>query len=157
MSATGSGPQGRSIDDVFEAADSDGFRLFRGGATEGYMRHYPPLRCRVEGERTRVRADTGPDHGNMLGALHGGFILSLVDQVMFAGPALAGQVPLGQVVTLDAGIKFIGAGRIGRPIDSLVERVGETGRMIFLRGTMTQDDRLVATFEGTLRKIRPGA
>ncbi|WCT73700.1 PaaI family thioesterase [Sphingomonas naphthae] len=146
-----------AIDDVFGPPDAEGFRLFHPGGDGGHNKSYPPIRCRVEGDRSRARVETGPDNANLQGALHGGFLLSLVDQLLFLGPALAGQLPLGAVVTIDAGVKFIGGGKVGEPIDAVVERIAETGRMIFLRGTMTQGERIVATFEGTMRKMTPNA
>ena len=51
--------------------------------------------------------------------------------------------------------QFVGAGRVGEPMDALVELVRETGRLIFLRGLVVQgegDSHIVLTFAGTIRK-----
>ena len=58
-------------------------------------------------------------------------------------------------VTLDLSTQFVGAGRIGEPLDAVVELVRETGRLIFLRGLVVQgegDNHIVLSFAGTIRK-----
>jgi acyl-coenzyme A thioesterase PaaI-like protein len=55
-------------------------------------------------------------------------------------------------VTLDLSNQFIGAGRIGEPLDAVVEVLRETGRMVFLRGMVVQGDDTIAAFNGTIRK-----
>ena len=60
-------------------------------------------------------------------------------------------------VTLDASTQFIGAGRIGEPLEVVIELLKDTRRLVFLRGTVEQGDHLVAAFSGTLRKPTPAA
>ena len=55
-------------------------------------------------------------------------------------------------MTLELSTQFIGAGRPDEPLDAVVEVLRETGRMLFLRGDVVQDDRLVAAFSGLVRK-----
>ena len=55
-------------------------------------------------------------------------------------------------VTVDLQTQFIGAGDAERPLDSVVEVLRETRRLAFLRGLVVQDDDLVASFAGTVRK-----
>jgi acyl-coenzyme A thioesterase PaaI-like protein len=55
-------------------------------------------------------------------------------------------------VTLDLATQFIGAGRIGQPLDLVCEVLRETGRLVFLRGLVVQEDETVASFTGTVRK-----
>ena len=50
---------------------------------------------------------------------------------------------------------LVGAGRVGEPLDAVVELVRETGRLIFLRGLVVQgegDSHIVLSFAGTIRK-----
>lgn len=109
---------------------------------------------RREGERSaRVRLlELERRHSNMHGNVHGGVTLAFIDVAMFAaiytvlGPAVSGAV------TLDLHNQFIGAGRIGQPLDAVCEVMHETGRLAFLRGTAEQGDTLVSSFLGTLRK-----
>ncbi|MBU0823634.1 MAG: PaaI family thioesterase, partial [Alphaproteobacteria bacterium] len=61
----------------------------------------------------------------------------------------------GHSVTLDLSTQFVGAGRVGEPLDAVVELVRETGRLIFLRGLVVQgegDSHIVLSFAGTIRK-----
>lgn len=112
------------------------------------------LIVRREGERiARLRMlDTLARHRNVLGSIHGGVTLSLVDICMFAvfGTIVGGDP--NNAVTLDVSCQFIGPGEIGQPLDALGEVMKETGRMVFMRGTVEQEHGLVATFLGTVRK-----
>ena len=60
-------------------------------------------------------------------------------------------------MTLDLSAQFIGGPRIGDPIEAQVELLRETGRMLFLRGLVVQDDQPMASFSGTVRKSSPKA
>ena len=104
----------------------------------------------------RGRVRIFPDHGqsNLGDAVHGGVILTLVDVALFAGGHMAGMTDT-DAVTLDLQTNFIGAGRLGVPLDADVELLRETGRLVFLRGLVVQSEETVAAFNGTLRKIRP--
>ncbi len=94
-------------------------------------------------------------HSNILDAIHGGVTLAMIDVGMFAAACLiVGPAMIGGV-TLELTNQFIGAGRIGEPLDVVSEVMKETGRLAFMRGTVQQGDHLVASFMGTLRK--PGA
>jgi uncharacterized protein (TIGR00369 family) len=112
------------------------------------------LILRREGEtsaRLRLVETTGL-HSNMHDNIHGGVTLSLIDVGMFAAIyAVLGANAAG-AVTLDLHNQFIGAGRIGQPLDVISQVMKETRRLVFLRGTVEQDDHLVASFVGTLRK-----
>src|SRR3546814_19809881 len=70
----------------------------------------------------------------------GGVTLALVDIALFAASHQFGSLDAGHSVTLDLSTQFVGAGRIGEPLDAIVERVRETGRLIFLRGLVVQGE-----------------
>lgn len=91
-------------------------------------------------------------HSNLHDNVHGGVTLALIDVAMFATIyAVLGADAAGSV-TLDLHNQFIGAGRVGKPLDVVSEVMRETRRLVFLRGTVEQDDHLVSSFVGTLRK-----
>lgn len=104
----------------------------------------------------RGRCRIFPEHGqgNLGNAVHGGAILAFADVALFAGGHMAGMSS-GDAVTLDLATNFIGAGRLGTPLDAEVELLRETGKLVFLRGLIVQEDATIASFGGTLRKIRP--
>src|SRR3546814_16991066 len=64
----------------------------------------------------------------------------LVDIALFAASHQFGSLNAGHSVTLDLSTQFVGAGRIGEPLDAVVELVRETGRLIFLRGLVVQGE-----------------
>ncbi len=110
--------------------------------------------ARVEGAETcRHRMfPCDPVHTNSAGRVHGAVTLSLIDVSLFSSLWLLRGVDPGRSVTLDLATQFIGRGDSSRPLDSVVEVLKETGRLAFLRGLVVQDDDLVASFTGTVRK-----
>jgi uncharacterized protein (TIGR00369 family) len=113
-----------------------------------------PLHVRVEGDIARVRMLPRHEHSNMRDAVHGGALLGFMDVALFAASRGFGCLAAGGAVTLDLSAQFIGAGRIGVPLEARLELLRETGRMLFLRGLIVQDDEpTIASFTGTLRKM----
>jgi len=133
--------------------DADGFRLFHSGTPGRFFDGFGAIRVRVEGDRVRCRIDTGRAQSNISDNVHGGFIMACVDQVMFCAMIAIDRLPSGGAVTVECGTRFVGPAKAGLPLDMLVEVVGETGRMLFLRGLIEQAGVTVGSFDGTLRKI----
>jgi len=103
----------------------------------------------------RVRMLPERKHSNLGDNVHGAVTLALVDVALFAASHQFGSLDAGHSVTLDLSTQFVGAGRVGEPMDALVELVRETGRLIFLRGLVVQgedDAHIVLSFAGTIRK-----
>lgn len=107
----------------------------------------------ADGKRlVRLRMQPEHRHTNLLDAVHGGVTLALIDISLFAGMRLLLGGDAAGSVTLDLSTQFIGAGRIGEPLDAVVEVLRETRRLVFVRGLIEQTDNLVAAFNGTIRK-----
>ena len=102
----------------------------------------------------QARCRIVPDlyQSNLGGVVHGGAILTFIDMALFAGGRLAGLSDITHAVTLDLTCQFVDVGRLGEPLDCVVELIRETGRLAFLRGLVEQDGRTVASWSGTLRK-----
>lgn len=98
------------------------------------------------------RAATGREHSNMQDMLHGGYIMAFIDQALFAiaAPSLA----LHRAVTVTCNTEFLGAGVPGEDILAHGEITRETGKMLFLRGMVTQGGP-VASFSSVLKKVAP--
>lgn len=120
-----------------------------------------PLSVRVEPPTSdgrpcaRVRMVPERKHSNLGDNVHGAVTLALVDIALFAASHQFGSLDAGHSVTLDLSTQFVGAGRVGEPLDAVVELVRETGRLIFLRGLVVQgegDSHIVLSFAGTIRK-----
>lgn len=108
---------------------------------------------RAEGDsHCRVRVIPTQSHLNATGNIHGGLTLGLIDVAMFAAMYLLRDVPVEGAVTLDIQTQFVGPGSADRPLDAVVEVLRETHRMGFLRGLVVQEDDLVASFTGIIRK-----
>ncbi|EGD58943.1 phenylacetic acid degradation-related protein [Novosphingobium nitrogenifigens DSM 19370] len=103
----------------------------------------PAVRLRMLPERR---------HSNLLDAVHGGVTLALIDIALFAGMRLILDGDAAGSVTLDLSTQFIGAGRVGEPLDAVSEVLRETKRLVFVRGIVEQEGHLVAAFHGTVRK-----
>lgn len=120
-----------------------------------------PLSVRLESPtedgrpRARVRMLPERQHSNLGDNVHGAVSLALVDVALFAAAHQFGALDAGHSVTLDLSTQFVGGGRIGEPLDAVVELVRETGRLVFLRGLVVQgesDSHIVLSFAGTIRK-----
>ncbi len=111
------------------------------------------LMVRREGDRaTRLRMMPQHRHSNLLDAVHGGVTLALIDISLFSTLRLVLDGDAAGAVTLDLNTQFIGAGRIGQPLDAVAEVLRETRRLVFLRGVVEQDGQLIAAFSGCIRK-----
>lgn len=126
---------------VWHAADPTRFNTLLG-----------ELSVHVDDDIARVRMTPEPRHSNIRDQVHGGALLGFIDIAMFAGCRGFGVLTAGAAVTLDLSTQFIAGAEIGRPIEAQVELLRETGRMLFVRGLVVQDDAKIASFTGTLRK-----
>ncbi len=91
-------------------------------------------------------------HTNLMGNLHGGTILSLIDVGIFGCSRMFGLIETGTAVTLDLSVQFLGAGKSDQPVDAVSELLKETRRLLFLRGIVEQGGEAIAAFSGTIRK-----
>lgn len=98
------------------------------------------------------RSATGQQHSNMQGRLHGGYIMAFIDQALFA--IAAPRLALFRAVTVTCNTEFLGGGIPGEDIFANGEVTHETGKMLFLRGMVTQGGP-VASFSGVLKKVAP--
>jgi acyl-coenzyme A thioesterase 13 len=85
------------------------------------------------------------------GAIHGGALMSFADFSLFsiAHNALAGA----KAVTLTCNCEFLSAGGADDIVTSQGEVLRETRSLLFVRGIITQSDRPLLAFSGTLKKI----
>jgi uncharacterized protein (TIGR00369 family) len=111
------------------------------------------LLVRADGPgRARCRMFPDVGHSNLGNVVHGGAILTFIDMAFFAGGHMAGMSDIS-AVTLDCAVQFISAAELGTPLDASVELLRETRRLAFFRGLVEQEERIVASFTGTLRKL----
>ncbi len=113
------------------------------------------LITRREGDKCRLRMFPERKHENLQGIVHGGVTLSLIDISMFTTMHVIGSGNAGPSVTLELSTQFIGGGDPRRPLDAVTEIMRETGKLVFVRGEVVQDDDRVAAFSGIIRKFAP--
>tara|TARA_A100001391_G_scaffold48774_7_gene29163 strand:- start:71679 stop:72035 length:357 start_codon:yes stop_codon:yes gene_type:complete len=103
----------------------------------------------------RVRMLPEEWHKNQYGVIHGGMVLGLIDIAGFAAAVelTDGKFPGG--VTIELHNHFVGSGDPALPLDAVTEIVRETGKMLFVRGTVEQEDTVIGTWSSILRKISP--
>jgi uncharacterized protein (TIGR00369 family) len=135
-----------------EDPDNPGWHRWRLSDATRYNEFLGPLLVRRNGNHAHVRMTPVHKHSNLSGAVHGGTILGFIDVALFAASRVFGLIEAGTAVTLDLSVQFIGAGRTGQIMEADVELLRETGRLLFLRGLVTQDDDKIAAFSGTIRK-----
>jgi acyl-coenzyme A thioesterase PaaI-like protein len=96
-------------------------------------------------------------HFNLQGVIHGAITLSLIDIALFVTMHRIGTGNAGPSVTLELSTQFVGTGDGERPLDAVTEIVRETGKPVFIRGMVVQDEDTVASFSGIVRKMQPRA
>jgi len=87
---------------------------------------------------------TGPEHANPNGVLHGGVLMSFADTVM--GTAVYFQ--RGNCATVSLNTEFVGNVEPGAWIDAKVEITKMTKSLAFVRGTLTCGDEVLLSASG---------
>ncbi|MBI1250370.1 MAG: PaaI family thioesterase [Alphaproteobacteria bacterium] len=143
---------GRPI--VLEDGPFKGWTTWGGGA-DPYETLLGPFCYRVEADGSAISAFQ-PDqrHLNGAGALHGGCLMSFADFSLFsiAHTQLSEGV---NSVTLTMNSEFIAAGDCDGWVIARGEVLRETRSVVFIRGLLTQRDKPLLSFSGTLKKITP--
>lgn len=104
--------------------------------------------------KARLRMFPERRHCNLQGIIHGAITLSLMDIALFVTMHRIGTGNAGPSVTLELSSQFVGGGNPARPLDAVTEIVRETGKLVFVRGLVVQDDDVVASFSGIVRKMQ---
>ena len=92
-------------------------------------------------------------HRNLRGVVQGGALMAYADRAlgMFARHATGGQAQ----ATAQLDVHFISAVQIGEVVTLDPELVRRTRNIMFLRGTLHVDGRIVATASGVWTLLRP--
>jgi acyl-coenzyme A thioesterase PaaI-like protein len=108
-----------------------------------------------DGDKCRLRMFPERRHENLQGVIHGAVTQSLIDISLFSAMRVIGTGNAGPSVTLEISTQFVGAGDPAKPLDAVAEIMQETGKLVFLRGTVEQEGNRVATYSGIVRKFTP--
>ena len=104
--------------------------------------------------KARLRMFPQRHHQNLQGIIHGAVTLSLIDIALFTTMHTIGSGNAGPSVTLELSTQFVGGGDPARVMDAVTEIVRETGKLVFVRGMVVQEDDTVASFSGIVRKMQ---
>ena len=135
-----------------ESPDHPGWRTWTLSDPTRFNSLLGPLLYRIDGETARVRMTPEHRHSNLRDTIHGGALLAFIDVALFAAARGFGVIVAGTALTLDLSTQFMAGGRIDHPIEAQVELLEETGRLLFLRGLVVQDEAKLVAFSGTIRK-----
>ncbi|WP_435417471.1 PaaI family thioesterase [Parerythrobacter aurantius] len=111
------------------------------------------LITRREDDKCRLRMFPERRHENLQGIIHGAVTLALIDISLFTTMHVVGSGNAGPSVTLELSTQFVGGGDPARPLDAVTEIMRETGKLVFVRGTVVQDEDIVASYSGIIRKL----
>lgn len=112
-----------------------------------------PAYSRPDGEgRAIVMLESRRTHQNRMGAFHGGFLAAFADHAYFSAIAAMGRPEQADAVTVDLTMQFLGQAKAGAPLRADVEMLKETGRLFFMRMSISHEGQLVAASTATIRK-----
>ena len=111
------------------------------------------LITRREGDKCRLRMFPERRHENLQGIVHGAVTLGLIDISLFTTMHVVGTGNSGPSVTLELSTQFVGGGDPKRPLDAVTGIVRETGKLVFVRGEVVQEDDVIAAYSGIIRKF----
>ena len=127
-------------------------------ASENFLDVYGEIRARAESETlSRMQIVPQDRHRNIIGTIHGGFLLAVIDHSLFVGPTVQGRAQAEGGSTIDVTAQFLAPVLPDKTIDILIETLRETHRMIFVRGTIEQGGTMSVAFSGTIKKASKGS
>jgi uncharacterized protein (TIGR00369 family) len=119
----------------------------------GLMETIGPFLAKREGDAWRYGLQTGPQHANTIGRVHGGTITALADQAMamYAWEAVNRQ----PVVTIHMDTRFVAAASPGDFLEADVTIKHRTSSILFVEVSITTSGQAVALASGILQVVRP--
>ncbi|MEZ5970899.1 MAG: PaaI family thioesterase [Hyphomonadaceae bacterium] len=121
------------------------------GGSDPYETLIGPFYFRQENGGARCVFEPKRHHLNGGDSIHGGCLMSFADFSLFA---IAHNVLQdARAVTMTFNSEFIGAGNLDCWVEARGEVVRDTRSVIFIRGIVTQAERPLLSFSGTLKKI----
>ncbi|MFV0435986.1 MAG: PaaI family thioesterase [Desulfopila sp.] len=122
--------------------------MFEQVGKQGFMGHSGGFEFRrVSTAEFAFRAAVREIHLNAGGICHGGYLMTLLDSGMGSAVyrALGGDK---RIATISLDVKFVAAARIGNPLAGSATIIRITRSLVFVRGELQQQGKVVATAEG---------
>lgn len=118
---------------------------------DGYRNHIGPLWSRIDGDQKRFGMLTDARHANRFGVVHGGLLLSLADESLGITSLIANGGR--RQVTIQLTSQFISSAQVGEFVESHTEVLRLTRTMVFVRGLLQVDDRIILSAEGVWKML----
>ncbi|MDV2986304.1 UNVERIFIED_CONTAM: PaaI family thioesterase [Methylobacteriaceae bacterium AG10] len=135
--------------DEERAAFPDGWEAF---TDPGFIAHVGPVCHRTVEGRKEFAFRTEEKHGNLLGIVHGGMLLTFADRALSI--VVRDAYDGARVVTVEMSSQFVGAAQIGDIVETVPEIVRTTASLAFVRGTLTSGGRPLAAVTGIWKVLR---
>jgi acyl-coenzyme A thioesterase PaaI-like protein len=112
-----------------------------------------PFYCREDAQGLVCGFLPEAKNANAGGNIHGGALMVFADYALFM---LAGGMDAAiHGVTMTCNSDFTGAAEVGRLLTARGEVIREGASIVFLRGLISDGDRPVLAFSGTIKKFKP--
>ncbi len=118
---------------------------------EGFPEHVGPFWAKREGEGRAYGLLVEAHHGNAHGIVHGGMLVTFLDQVL--GVTCWEAAQREPVVTIQLNTHFVSGAKRGEFLTARGEAVRATRSMVFVRGQITVGERVVATADGVWKRL----
>lgn len=128
------------------------FKGWRTWSRDNFETHTGPFWHRMEDDgRIRCAFRVEKKHLNGSGNVHGGCFMSFADYSLFA---IAAPVLHGPGVTVSFACDFLDAAHEGELVEGSGDVTRAGGSLIFVRGQLTERERTLFTFSGTIKRVK---
>jgi len=118
---------------------------------EGFPHLVGPFWSKQEGEGWVYGLLAEPRHGNAHGIVHGGMLVTFLDQIL--GLTCWKAANRAPVVTIQLNTHFVSAAKAGEFIEARAEAVRATRSLVFVRGELAVGSRIVAIADGVWKRL----
>ena len=130
--------------------EAQGWKPMRGG---GFSTLVGPFYAKREGDRWAYAFQSGEQHENRQGAIHGGMLMTFADHALGVIAFEAAQ--RRKCVTMQLDTQFLSAGLPGDFLECRSEAVRAARSVIFMRGLISVGDRPVLSATGIWKVVGP--
>lgn len=110
-----------------------------------------PVFRKTDGDRARFLFDAQEKHRNPRGVVHGGMLMTFMDNLL--AHVIARAVGDARKATMSLSCDFVAPARPGQRIEGVGEVTRVTRSMVFARGAITADGATVATGAGVWKLL----
>ncbi|WP_170979455.1 PaaI family thioesterase [Roseomonas sp. HF4] len=118
---------------------------------EGFPLLVGPFWSRKEEDGWSYGLVAEPRHGNAHGIIHGGMLVTFLDQIL--GVTCWEAAQRTPVVTIQLNTHFVSGAKAGDFLVARAEAVRATRSVVFVRGQIMCGERIVATADGVWKRL----